>query len=187
MTTENTADINFMDGCIYKTNLVDFPFLKKGKVRDIYEIGDDHLLIVATDRLSAFDIVMAQPIPNKGEILTTISGFWFKKTKSIIANHISQIDPRGLFSSQSTYSKIKKQIIVVNKLKPIQYEAVVRGYLAGTAWSDYLNSSAVSGVRLREGLNKFDQLDNPIFTPSTKAALGDHDQNINYEEMLENK
>lgn len=184
MTIENIGDIFFVNGCVHKTKLGDFPFLKEGKVRDIYEVGDEHLLIVATDRLSAFDIVMTQPVPNKGRMLTAISTFWFNKTKSIIANHMTNIDPQGFFSSQSTYKKIKEQIVVVQKVKPLKYEAVVRGYLVGTAWSDYLKSSSVSGVWLKEGLNKFDKLDKPIFTPSTKAALGDHDQNINYEEMI---
>ena len=136
MTSVKRNDINFVDGCVYSTDLSDFQSIKRGKVRDIYQVGDEHLLIVATDRLSAFDIVMAQPIPNKGKILTAISNFWFRKTNPIIKNHISDIDTRDFFSSQETYRKITAQISMVAKLAPIKFEAVVRGYLAGTAWLD---------------------------------------------------
>ncbi len=184
MTTVKKNSIDFVNGCIYSTNLIDFQFIKRGKVRDIYEVGDQHLLIVATDRLSAFDVVMAQPIPNKGKILTTISNFWFKKTSKIIKNHISDINVRNLFSSEELYKKINAQISIVAKLAPIKFEAVVRGFLAGTAWLDYLKNDSVSGVKLRKGLQKFERLDEPIFTPSTKAALGEHDENVPYEDMI---
>lgn len=184
MTSIKRNDIDFVDGCVYSTYLSDFQSIKKGKVRDIYQVGDEHLLIVATDRLSAFDVVMTQPIPNKGKILTTISNFWFRKTNSIIQNHISDIDTRDFFSSQETYERISAQISMVAKLAPIKFEAVVRGYLAGTAWLDYSKNNAVSGVKLRKGLCKFERLDKPIFTPSTKADLGDHDENITQEDMI---
>ncbi len=184
MTTIKRNDINFVNGCVYSTDLSDFKFIKRGKVRDIYEVGDEHLLIVATDRLSAFDVVMAQPIPNKGKILTKISDFWFKRTNPIIRNHTSSIDTRGFFSSQETYKKISAQISMVAKFAPIKYEAVVRGYLAGTAWLDYSKNNSVSGVKLRKGLYQFERLDEPIFTPSTKAEIGDHDENVSYEEMI---
>ena len=113
MTSIKKKDINFVNGCVYSTDLGDFQFIKRGKVRDIYQVGDEHLLIVATDRLSAFDVVMAQPIPNKGKTLTTISNFWFRKTNSIIKNHISNIDTRDFFSSQETYKRISAQISMV--------------------------------------------------------------------------
>ncbi len=184
MTSIKKKDINFVNGCVYSTDLGDFQFIKRGKVRDIYQVGDEHLLIVATDRLSAFDVVMAQPIPNKGKTLTTISNFWFRKTNSIIKNHISNIDTRDFFSSQETYKRISAQISMVAKLAPIKFEAVVRGYLAGTAWLDYSKNNSVSGVKLRKGLCKFERLDEPIFTPSTKADLGDHDENVTYEDMI---
>ena len=127
---------------------------------------------------------MAQPIPNKGKTLTTISNFWFRKTNSIIKNHISNIDTRDFFSSQETYKRISAQISMVAKLAPIKFEAVVRGYLAGTAWLDYSKNNSVSGVKLRKGLCEFERLDEPIFTPSTKADLGDHDENVTYEDMI---
>lgn len=184
MTTFKRNDINFVNGCVYSTDLSDFQFIKRGKVRDIYEAGDEHLLIVATDRLSAFDVVMTQPIPNKGKILTTISDFWFRKTNSIINNHTSSIDKRDFFSSEETYKEISAQISMVARLAPIKFEAVVRGYLAGTAWSDYSKNNSVSGVKLRKGLYRFERLDEPIFTPSTKAEIGDHDENVPYEDMI---
>ena len=188
MTSIKKNDINFVNGCVYSTDLGDFQSIKKGKVRDIYQVGDEHLLIVATDRLSAFDVVMAQPIPNKGKILTTISNFWFRKTNSIIQNHISDIDTRDFFSSQETFKRISAQISMVAKLAPIKFEAVVRGYLAGTAWLDYSKNNAVSGVKLRKGLSKFERLDKPIFTPSTKADLADEIRSTSiklYEEAFE--
>ena len=185
MNIEKKNDIRFVDGSVYETFFDDFRFLKKGKVRDIYEVGEQHLLIVATDRLSAFDVVLKQPIPDKGRILTKISNFWFKRTNAIIPNHISKIKPESLFSSHSLFNKIKEQIVIVDKLQPIKFEAVVRGYLAGTAWSDYLSTGSVSGVKLRKSLNKYDRLDKPIFTPSTKAMIGSHDENIGYHEMVE--
>ena len=184
MTTINKNNIDFVNGCVYSTNLTDFEFIKRGKVRDIYEVGDQHLLIVATDRLSAFDVVMAQPIPNKGKILTTISNFWFKKTSTIVKNHTTDINVKDLFSSEEVYKRISAQISIVAKLAPIKFEAVVRGFLAGTAWLDYTENNSVSGVKLRKGLQKFECLDEPIFTPSTKAALGDHDENVTYEDMV---
>ena len=184
MTTGKINSIDFVNDCVYSTNLTEFQFAKRGKVRDIYEVGDDHLLLVATDRLSAFDVVMVQPIPNKGKILTSIANFWFKKTSTIVKNHISDINIRDLFSSDEVYKKLSAQISIVAKLAPIKFEAVVRGFLAGTAWLDYSKYNSISGVKLRKGIQKFERLDEPIFTPSTKAALGDHDENVPYEEMI---
>jgi phosphoribosylaminoimidazole-succinocarboxamide synthase len=158
--------------------------LKRGKVRDIYEIGDQ-LLIVASDRMSAFDVVMADPIPDKGKILTNISLFWFKKLESIVENHVISSNPVEYPENCQKYAKeLEGRSMLVKKAKPLPVECIVRGYLSGSGWKDYLSNGSVCGISLPEGLKESQKLPEPIFTPSTKAEDGMHDENITFEEAL---
>jgi phosphoribosylaminoimidazole-succinocarboxamide synthase len=162
----------------------DIPYLKllfRGKVRDIYDLGDE-LLLVATDRLSAFDVVFPNPIPGKGEILTQVSLFWFEKMKKIIPNHISDKPVEDLFKTKEEITLYAKRSMRVKKTKPLAIEAVVRGYLAGSGWNDYQKTGAVCGIKLSGGLKESQKLPEPIFTPATKAPQGQHDENISFEE-----
>jgi phosphoribosylaminoimidazole-succinocarboxamide synthase len=165
---------------IYQTDFPTLKLLKRGKVRDMYDLGE-HLLIVATDRLSAFDVVMLQPIPFKGKVLNQISNYWFAATKDIIPNHILATDivefPRECLPYQE---QLKGRSVVVKKAKPLTVECIVRGYLAGSGWNEYKKSKTVCGIRLPEGLVESSRLPEPIFTPSTKADVG-HDENISFE------
>ena len=157
------------------------PLLHKGKVRDIYEIDDKHLLIVTTDRLSAFDVVMNEPIPYKGFVLTQMADFWFQKLSYVIANHLSGITPESVVS-ENEVAQVKNRAIVARKLKALPIEAIVRGYLSGSGWKDYQNTQTVCGIKLPQGLKESAKLNEPIFTPSSKEAVGQHDENISYEE-----
>ncbi len=164
---------------LFETNLSEFPLLHRGKVRDIYEFEDRHLLIVTTDRISAFDVVLPTPIPGKGRVLTKLSNFWFRQTSPIILNHLSNIITLDL------PKEIIGRSMLVRKVKPLPIEAIVRGYLVGSAWKDYQQTGQVCGVDLRPGLRLGDQLSRPIFTPSTKAAIGSHDENISQHEVID--
>ncbi len=155
---------------------------QRGKVRDIYTVDDQHLLIVATDRLSAFDVVLPTPIPNKGAILTSLSNFWFKFTNSLISNHLSDMSLRNVLSDNTEYQKMQDRAIIVKKFKPLPIEAIVRGYLAGSGWKDYKNSGAICDITLPQGLQLADKLPVPIYTPSSKAQVGEHDENIDFAE-----
>ena len=158
--------------------------VKRGKVRDIYEIGDQ-LLIVASDRMSAFDVVMADPIPDKGKILTNISLFWFKELESIVQNHLISSNPVKYPENCRKYAKeLKGRSMLVKKAKPLPVECIVRGYLSGSGWKDYLSNGSVCGISLPEGLKESQKLPEPIFTPSTKAEDGMHDENITFEEAV---
>lgn len=157
------------------------PLLHKGKVRDIYEIDDKHLLIVTTDRLSAFDVVMNEPIPYKGFVLTQMADFWFQKLSYVVANHLSGITPESVVS-ENEVAQVKNRAIVARKLKALPIEAIVRGYLSGSGWKDYQNTQTVCGIKLPQGLKESAKLNEPIFTPSSKEAVGQHDENISYEE-----
>ena len=158
--------------------------VKRGKVRDIYEIGDQ-LLIVASDRMSAFDVVMADPIPDKGKILTNISLFWFKQLESIVENHLISSNPVKYPENCRKYAKeLKGRSMLVKKAKPLPVECIVRGYLSGSGWKDYLSNGSVCGISLPEGLKESQKLPEPIFTPSTKAEDGMHDENITFEEAV---
>ena len=157
------------------------PLLHKGKVRDIYEIDDKHLLIVTTDRLSAFDVVMNEPIPYKGFVLTQMANFWFQKLSYVVANHLSGITPESVVS-ENEVAQVKNRAIVARKLKALPIEAIVRGYLSGSGWKDYQNTQTVCGIKLPQGLKESAKLNEPIFTPSSKEAVGQHDENISYEE-----
>ncbi len=155
----------------------------QGKVRDIYAVDADRLLIVASDRLSAFDVVLPDPIPDKGEILTRISGFWFTRFDDLVANHLLDDDLAEILGDTSLAASLAPRSMLVRRLKPLPVEAIVRGYLAGSGWKDYQATGAISGVSLPEGLEQAGRLPQPIFTPSTKAATGAHDENIGFERM----
>ena len=155
------------------------PLLHRGKVRDIFDIDEKHMLIVTTDRLSAFDVVFDEPIPEKGKILTSIANYWFKKTNHIIQNHLTEINIHEVLSYKES-ELLKDRAIVVKKLKPIPIEAVVRGYLIGSGWKEYTNTGAVCGVRLPKQMRLAEKLDQAIFTPSSKADVGKHDENISF-------
>ena len=157
------------------------PLLHRGKVRDIFDIDEKHMLIVTTDRLSAFDVVFDEPIPEKGKILTSIANYWFKKTNHIIQNHLTEININEVLSYKES-ELLKDRAIVVKKLKPIPIEAVVRGYIIGSGWKEYLKMGSVCGIKLPDGLKLADKLKNPIYTPSSKAAVGEHDTNISFSE-----
>ena len=169
---------------LMKTNIKSLPFLHRGKVRDIYAVGDDKMLVVQTDRLSAFDVIMEDPIPGKGRILTAMSNFWFKKFGKLMPNHMTDIDPESLVAPEER-EQVRGRAIVVRKFKPLPIEAIVRGYIIGTGWKDYQKTGAVCGIKLPEGLKEAQKLPEVIFTPSTKAAVGEHDQNISFEKMKE--
>ena len=156
----------------------------RGKVRDVFELPGDRLLIVATDRLSAFDVVLPDPIPGKGEMLCQISNFWFAQTASLMPNHLTGIDVASVLPAGVDASLYAKRAVVTKKLKPVPIEAIARGYLIGSGWKDYQRTGRVSGIALPDGLRQAEQLPQPIFTPSTKAAVGDHDENIDFDTMV---
>ncbi len=167
---------------LHESNLTSLKFLHRGKVRDLYEVDTDHLLIVQTDRLSAFDVILPTPIPGKGEVLTAVSNFWFKKLGNIIPNHLSGIDPESVVKTEAEKAQVRGRAFVTKKLKPLPIEAIVRGYLAGSGWKDYKKTGAVCGIQLPEGMQEAQKLPQAIFTPSTKAPAGAHDENISFEE-----
>ena len=164
-----------------ETSITSLPLLHKGKVRDIYEIDNKHLLIVTTDRLSAFDVVMNETIPYKGFVLTQMADFWFQKLSYVVTNHLSGITPESVVS-ENEVAQVKNRAIVARKLKALPIEAIVRGYLSGSGWKDYQNTQTVCGIKLPQGLKESAKLNEPIFTPSSKEAVGQHDENISYEE-----
>ncbi|OHC82304.1 MAG: phosphoribosylaminoimidazolesuccinocarboxamide synthase [Sideroxydans sp. RIFOXYD2_FULL_59_7] len=167
---------------LHESNLTSLKFLHRGKVRDLYEVDVDHLLIVQTDRLSAFDVILPTPIPGKGEVLTAVSNFWFKKLGHVIPNHLSGIDPETVVKTEAEKMQVRGRAFVTKKLKPLPIEAIVRGYLVGSGWKDYKKTGAVCGIQLPTGLQEAQKLPQPLFTPSTKAAVGDHDENISFDE-----
>ncbi|MET3134830.1 phosphoribosylaminoimidazole-succinocarboxamide synthase [Oxalobacteraceae bacterium GrIS 1.11] len=166
---------------ILETNLKSLPFLHRGKVRDIYAVGDDKLLVVQTDRLSAFDVILDDPIPNKGKMLTEMSNFWFKKFGNLMPNHETGIDPVSVVSAEER-DQVDGRAIVVKKFTPLGIEAIVRGYIIGSGWKDYQKTGAICGIALPAGLQEAQKLPETIFTPSTKAPAGQHDENISFEE-----
>lgn len=167
---------------LHESNLTSLKFLHRGKVRDLYEVDADHLLIVQTDRLSAFDVILPTPIPGKGEVLTAVSNFWFKKLGNVIPNHLSGIDPEAVVKTEAEKAQVRGRAFVTKKLKPLPIEAIVRGYLVGSGWKDYKKTGAVCGIQLPAGMQEAQKLPQPLFTPSTKAAVGEHDENISFEE-----
>jgi len=167
---------------LYESTLRSLPLLGRGKVRDNYAVGNDKLLIVTTDRLSAFDVIMGEPIPRKGEVLNQMADFWFEKLKHVVPNHLTGVAPETVVAADEV-DQVKGRAVVVKRLEPILVEAVVRGYLAGSGWKDYQATGAVCGVALPPGLQNAQKLPEPIFTPAAKAEMGHHDENITYEEM----
>jgi phosphoribosylaminoimidazole-succinocarboxamide synthase len=165
---------------LVKANL-SLPLLHRGKVRDIFDIDENHMLIVTTDRLSAFDVVFDQPIPDKGKILTSIANYWFNKTDHIIQNHLSSIGLEDVLSKEEA-EVLHGRAIIVKKLKPIAIEAVVRGYLIGSGWKEYNSKGSVCGISLPPQLRLAEKLESPLYTPSSKAAVGEHDANISFNE-----
>jgi phosphoribosylaminoimidazole-succinocarboxamide synthase len=172
---------------LFNSNLKSLPLINRGKVRDIYDIDAKHMLIVTSDRLSAFDVVLPTPIPGKGALLTALSNFWFERTRHIIPNHLTHLPLAQVISDPRERAQVEGRAIVVRKLKPLPVEAIVRGYLAGSGWKEYKKSGTVCGIPLPARLREADRLPDPIFTPSTKAELGAHDENIDFaraEELL---
>ena len=168
----------------YHAGLVtQYPLIHQGKVRDSFAIDAQHMLIVASDRLSAFDVVMSEPIPGKGEILTRISNFWFERTRDIIPNHLSGIRVEEVIDDPQILSILRHRAVVVKRLKPLPLEAIVRGYIIGSGWKDYQETGAVCGIELPPGLRQADRLPEILFTPSNKAAAGQHDVNIDFQSI----
>jgi len=164
---------------LYEASIKSLPLLGRGKVRDNYAVGDDKMLIVTSDRLSAFDVILPDPIPGKGEVLTAVANFWFAKLAGIIPNQLTGIDPETVVAPDER-EQVRGRAIVVKRLKPLPIEAVVRGYLIGSGWKDYQATGKVCGIPLPVGLKMAQQLPEPLFTPSTKAEIGTHDENIDY-------
>ena len=166
---------------LFESNIESLPLVARGKVRDIYAIGDDRLLIVTTDRLSAFDVVMPTPIPGKGEVLTQLANFWFAKLQHIVPNHLTGTPPESVVQSGER-AQVAGRAIVVRRFKALPVEAVVRGYIEGGGWKEYQEKQSICGIPLPAGLQRAQQLPEPIFTPSTKAETGTHDENISFAE-----
>ena len=169
---------------LHESNLSSLPLLHRGKVRDLYVVDEQHLLIVQTDRLSAFDVILPNPVPGKGQMLTELSNFWFAKLGHIIPNHLSGIAPEDVVKTDADRAQIKGRASVVKRLKTLPIEAIVRGYLVGSGWKEYKKSGAVCGIKLPAGLQEAQQLPQALFTPSTKAAAGEHDENISFEQVI---
>lgn len=169
---------------LYATSIKSLPLLSKGKVRDVYALGEDKLLMITTDRLSAFDVVMGEPIPEKGVVLNQMANFWFDRLASVIPNHLTGIDPATVVAADEI-DQVQGRAVVAKRLKPILVEAVVRGYLAGSGWKDYQETGKVCGIALPAGLENAQKLPEPIFTPAAKAEVGEHDENISFEKVIE--
>src|SRR5688572_4960118 len=168
---------------LFESKIGSLPRIGKGKVRDIYAVGDDKMLIVASDRLSAFDVVLPDPIPDKGKVLNQMANFWFERLGHIVPNQLTGIDPEQVVKSEDEKLQVRGRSVVVKKLKPLPIEAVVRGYLIGSGWKDYQKTGAVCGIELPRGLQQAQKLPQPIFTPATKAETG-HDENISFDEVV---
>jgi phosphoribosylaminoimidazole-succinocarboxamide synthase len=166
---------------LYESTLKSLPLLARGKVRDVYAVGDKHLLMVATDRLSAFDVIMPDPIPGKGAVLTAVSNFWFRRTQDIISNHLAELSLAAVLPDENERAEVAGRAVVTRKLRALPVEAIVRGYLIGSGWVDYQKTGQVCGIPLPAGLQMADKLPEAVFTPSTKAAVGSHDENIDFE------
>ncbi|HMX12104.1 MAG TPA: phosphoribosylaminoimidazolesuccinocarboxamide synthase [Burkholderiaceae bacterium] len=173
-----------MTAALLESSLHSLPLLARGKVRDNYAVGDDRILMIASDRLSAFDVIMGEPIPGKGELLTKVALFWFERLGHIVPNHLTGQAPESVVAADEV-AQVQGRSMLVKRLKPLPVEAVVRGYLAGSGWKEYQQSQSVCGVALPAGLGNADRLPEPIFTPATKAEMGDHDENISFDRMVE--
>ena len=168
---------------LFDSHIQSLSRIGRGKVRDIYAVDSDKMMIVVTDRLSAFDVVLPDPIPDKGRVLTELANFWFAKLGHVVPNHLTGIDPESVVKGEEEKAQVRGRAIVVKKLKPLPVEAVVRGYLIGSGWKDYQKTGAVCGIPLGKGLQQAQKLPEPIFTPATKAERGEHDENISFEQM----
>ena len=173
-----------MTAALLQSSIHSLPLLARGKVRDNYAVGTDRILMIASDRLSAFDVVMGEPIPGKGELLTRMALFWFDKLQGVVPNHLTGDDPTGVVAADEV-AQVRGRAMLVKRLKPLPVEAVVRGYLAGSGWQEYQRDGTVCGVALPAGLGNASRLPAPIFTPATKADLGEHDENISFERMAQ--
>lgn len=170
---------------LFESNIVELPLIARGKVRDIFSIDDEHLLMVATDRLSAYDVVLPDPVPGKGKILTQISNFWFAMMEDVVPNHLTGRELHSVINDKSILQTHEGRSIISKRLQPLPIEAVVRGYLIGSGWRDYQQSGRVCGIQLPAGLQQAEKLAETLFTPATKAAAGDHDENISYAQTVE--
>ncbi len=173
-----------MPTTLLQSNLPGLDLIHRGKVRDVYALPGQRLLIVATDRLSAFDVVLPDPIPGKGEMLTQMSNVWFGKTAHLVPNHLLDVPLAEVLPPGTDLALYAKRAVVTRRLKPVPVEAIARGYLIGSGWKDYQRSGAVCGIELPQGLRQAEQLPQPIFTPSTKAAVGDHDENVSFDTVV---
>lgn len=174
-----------MSTTLRTSDLPGLELLHRGKVRDVYALDDARLLMVATDRLSAFDVVLPDPIPGKGEVLTRMSNFWFARTAQLMPNHLLDATPESVLPAGVDVALYRDRSVVARRLRALPVEAVVRGYLIGSGWKDYLTTGAVCGITLPAGLRQAERLPEPIFTPSSKAAVGDHDENIGFDRVVE--
>lgn len=173
-----------MSTVLHTSNLPGLPLLHRGKVRDVYGLPDNRLLMVASDRLSAFDVVLPDPIPGKGEMLCQISNFWFDKTAHLIPNHLTHEDVAKVLPAGTDVALYTQRSVITKKLKPVPVEAIARGFLIGSGWKDYQKTGSLCGIALPAGLRQAEQLPEPIFTPSTKAAAGDHDENVSFDAVV---
>ena len=170
---------------VSNTTIESLPLVHRGKVRDIYAVGDDHLLMIATDRVSAFDVILPQPLPGKGILLTKIAAFWFNFMSDLVPNHLSDtLTLEDILTDPEEYAQAKDRSMIVKKLKALPVEAVVRGYLIGSGWKDYQQNGSVCGITLPDNLQLAEQLANPLFTPASKADVGDHDENISFDDVI---
>ena len=169
-----------MTQTLFESSITSLPLLGRGKVRDIYAVGDDKLLIVVTDRLSAFDVILPDPIPEKGRVLTAIADFWFGKLAHVVPSQLTGIDPETVVANDDERAQVRGRSMVVKRLKPLPIEAVARGYLIGSGWKDYKTTGKVCGIDIPAGMQLAQRLPEPIFTPATKAEMGEHDENIDY-------
>lgn len=173
-----------MSQAVHQSHIDNLPLIARGKVRDIYQIDEQHLLFVTTDRISAFDVIMPDPIPGKGVLLTQISNFWFDKSAQLIPNHLTDLNLADYVSAED-FALLKDRSVIVKKLRQLPVEAIVRGYIIGSGWKDYQASGAICGIKLPGGLQQAEQLPQPIYTPSSKAEVGDHDENISFDKTVE--
>ena len=173
-----------MPELLFEADLHSLPLRYRGKVRDIYTIDEQHMLIVASDRISAFDVILPTPIPNKGEVLTSISNFWFDKLQDVVRNHTTQFDIRNWIQDERELLQLQNRSVIVRRLEALPVEAIVRGYIIGSGWNDYQHHGKISGIDLPAGLRQAQKLPEPIFTPSTKAKVGEHDVNVNFKVIV---
>ncbi|MGD8498731.1 MAG: phosphoribosylaminoimidazolesuccinocarboxamide synthase, partial [Chromatiales bacterium] len=173
------------ESVLFESRLSSLPLLSRGKVRDLYEVDAEHLLIVTTDRISAFDVILPTPIPGKGHVLTAISRFWFERMDHIVPNHLSGLRLEDVLPDPAERGPIEGRAVIVRRLEPLPVEAIARGYLIGSGWKDYQATGTICGIRLPDGLTQAERLPEPIFTPSTKAEVGEHDLNVNFEAVVE--